>query len=217
MSSHGLRFLYHTTLKRDRTTFSIPSPRQPGKAPGDLESRGSARLIAHAANPKHRTMILTTYAAGLRLNEVLHLRVDRPRLGAHDHSRGARQGRQRPLHGARGRTCWRPSAVLEWRARAPWLFPLGRRAADRPVRAATGVSHGETARGYHEARGHSRPAARVRDAPARSGRRHPHDPTVARARAHQHDDALLAIDASHRDGPGSPLDLLARVAPPPQG
>ena len=27
---HGLRFLYHTTLKRDRTTFSIPSLRQPG-------------------------------------------------------------------------------------------------------------------------------------------------------------------------------------------
>lgn len=25
---HGLRFFYHTTLKRDRTTFSIPTPRQ---------------------------------------------------------------------------------------------------------------------------------------------------------------------------------------------
>ena len=33
---HGLRFLYHTTLKRDRTTFSIPSPRQPGKLPAIL-------------------------------------------------------------------------------------------------------------------------------------------------------------------------------------
>jgi integrase len=33
------------------------------------------RLIGHVRNQKHRTMILTTYAAGLRLNEVLHLRV----------------------------------------------------------------------------------------------------------------------------------------------
>jgi len=30
---NGLRFFYHTTLKRDRTTFSIPSPRQSGKLP----------------------------------------------------------------------------------------------------------------------------------------------------------------------------------------
>jgi hypothetical protein len=27
---HGLRFFYHVTLKRDRSTFSIPAPRQPG-------------------------------------------------------------------------------------------------------------------------------------------------------------------------------------------
>ena len=26
---NALRFLYHTTLKRDRTTFCVPSPRQP--------------------------------------------------------------------------------------------------------------------------------------------------------------------------------------------
>ena len=27
---NGFRFFYHTTLKRDRTTFTIPSPRQSG-------------------------------------------------------------------------------------------------------------------------------------------------------------------------------------------
>lgn len=72
---HGLRFFYHDTLKRDRTTFCIPAPRQPGKLPA-LLSRGEVRdLIGHAANLKHRTMLMTTYAGGLRLNEVLHLRV----------------------------------------------------------------------------------------------------------------------------------------------
>jgi integrase/recombinase XerD len=72
---HGLRFFYHTTLKRDRTTFSIPSPRQPGKLPALLSREEVQRLIAPATNQKHRTMLMTTYAAGLRLNEVLHLRV----------------------------------------------------------------------------------------------------------------------------------------------
>ncbi len=72
---HRLRFFYHETLKRDRTTFCLPSPRQPGTLPALLSREEVRRLIAHAANLKHRTMLLTTYAGGLRLNEVLHLRV----------------------------------------------------------------------------------------------------------------------------------------------
>ena len=72
---HGLRFFYHETLKRARTTFCIPSPRQPGTLPALLSRAEVQHLIAHAANLKHRTMLMTTYAGGLRLNEVLHLRV----------------------------------------------------------------------------------------------------------------------------------------------
>ena len=46
-----------------------------GKLPAILSRDEVERVIAHTPNPKHRTMLLTTYAAGLRLNEVLHLRV----------------------------------------------------------------------------------------------------------------------------------------------
>jgi site-specific recombinase XerD len=73
--ANGLRFFYHTTLKRDRTTFTIPAPRQRQTLPAILSRQEVEQVIAHAANPKHRTMLLTTYAAGLRLNEVLHLRI----------------------------------------------------------------------------------------------------------------------------------------------
>jgi site-specific recombinase XerD len=72
---HGLRFFFRETLQRDRTTFCIPSPRQPGKLPALLSRAEVQRLIGHATNHKHRTMFTTAYAAGLRLNEVLHLRV----------------------------------------------------------------------------------------------------------------------------------------------
>jgi integrase/recombinase XerD len=34
-----------------------------------------ARVIAHAPSPKYRAILLTASAAGLRLNEVLHLRI----------------------------------------------------------------------------------------------------------------------------------------------
>lgn len=71
----ALRFLYHTTLKRDRTTFEVPSPRRPGTLPAILSRAEVERVIAQVANQKHRTMILTAYAAGLRLSEVLHLRI----------------------------------------------------------------------------------------------------------------------------------------------
>src|SRR6267143_1045741 len=72
--ANGLRFFFHTTLKRDRTTFTIPAPRQHQTLPAILSHDEVERVIAHTTNPKHRTMLLTTYAAGLRL-KVLHLRI----------------------------------------------------------------------------------------------------------------------------------------------
>jgi integrase/recombinase XerD len=73
--AHGLRFFYHTTLKRDRATFAIPAPRQRQRLPAILSREEVEGVITHVTNLKHRTMLLTAYAAGLRLNEVLHLRV----------------------------------------------------------------------------------------------------------------------------------------------
>src|ERR1700752_2129293 len=73
--ANGLRFFYHTTLKRDRTTFTIPALRQRQTLPAILSPQEVAHVIFHASNPKHPTMLLTAYAAGLRLNEILHLRV----------------------------------------------------------------------------------------------------------------------------------------------
>ncbi|MBA3642025.1 MAG: site-specific integrase [Acidobacteriota bacterium] len=120
---NALRFLYHTTLKRDRTTFCVPSPRQPGTLPAILSHDEIERLIAHAANPKHRTMLLTTYAAGLRLNEVLHLRItdiDSARMTIRvEQGKGGKDRytvlSRRLLDALRGYwTIARPS---------PWLFP----------------------------------------------------------------------------------------------
>jgi len=72
---HALRFFYHTTLKRDRTTFCIPTSRQPSKLPALLSREEVQQLLAAATQPTHRVMFLTAYAAGLRLNELVHLRV----------------------------------------------------------------------------------------------------------------------------------------------
>jgi len=133
----GLRFLYHVTLKRDRTTFDIPLSRQPGKLPVLLSREEVERLIGHAANPKFRTMLLTTYAAGLRLNEVLHLRVTRCRFGSDDDPGGAGQRGPGPVHGAVGAVACGPPGVLDPRPPAAVAVSLG---ADRPADASDRIT-----------------------------------------------------------------------------
>lgn len=72
---HGLRFFYHTTLGRERTQFTIPASRQPCKLPAILSREEVVRLFETTANQKHRTVLMTTYAAGLRVSEVVRLQL----------------------------------------------------------------------------------------------------------------------------------------------
>ena len=120
---NGLRFLYHTTLKRDRTTFTIPSQRQSGKLPVVLSPEEVQRLLTQATTPRYRVMLMTTYAAGLRLSEVLHLRVgdiDAARMTIR-----VEQGK-----GGKDRYTLLSARLLEalrayWKVERPtaWLFP----------------------------------------------------------------------------------------------
>ena len=119
----GLRFLYHTTLKRARTTFTIPSPRQSGKLPVLLSREEVQRLLAATHTRKQYAILATTYGAGLRLGEVIHLRVsdiDGERLTLR-----VEQGK-----GGKDRYTLLSARLLEtlrayWRLDHPtgWLFP----------------------------------------------------------------------------------------------
>jgi site-specific recombinase XerD len=71
----GLKFFYRVTLKRSAAQFDIPRARQPQKLPAILSREEVAVLIEKTANPKHRAILMTAYGAGLRLNEICHLRV----------------------------------------------------------------------------------------------------------------------------------------------
>lgn len=71
----GLKFFYRVTLKRSEAQFGIPTARQPQKLPQILAREEVARLIELTVHPKHRAILMTTYGAGLRLNELCHLRI----------------------------------------------------------------------------------------------------------------------------------------------
>lgn len=71
----GLRFLYEVTLQRPWEVRHIPFGKRPKKLPVVLSDDEASRLFQCMHNPKHRAVLLTCYAAGLRLREATHLRL----------------------------------------------------------------------------------------------------------------------------------------------
>jgi site-specific recombinase XerD len=79
----ALRFFYEVTLGRPRRDFSIPLPKAAKRLPQILSREEVARVLDGTQNLKHRVLLMTTYAAGLRVSEVVRLRVtdiDSPRM-----------------------------------------------------------------------------------------------------------------------------------------
>ena len=133
--AQGLKFFYRVTLKRSEAQFGIPTARQPQKLPQILAREEVARLIDLTAHPKHRAILMTTYGAGLRLNELCHLK-----LGDIDSSRMTLRVEQGK--GAKDRyTLLSPRLLAElrryWASYRPkvWLFTT--RDGEHPISDAT--------------------------------------------------------------------------------
>lgn len=71
----ALRFLYGKTLGKDWAITHIPFPRKERKLPVVLSAAEVVQFFAALSSLKYRTLLMTAYATGLRLSEVLHLRV----------------------------------------------------------------------------------------------------------------------------------------------
>lgn len=119
----ALRFLYRHILHRDWMIEYIPYPRREDKLPVVLSPAEVAAVFEATHNLKHRTILMTIYAAGLRVSEVTHLRlsdIDSPRQVIR-----IRQGK-----GHKDRQVMLSPKLLEalriyWKSYRPkvWLFP----------------------------------------------------------------------------------------------
>jgi site-specific recombinase XerD len=69
------RFLYTVTLDREWTIGKVPYPKLPKRLPEILTEQDVNKLIASVSNKKHRAILTTLYAAGLRVSEACGLRV----------------------------------------------------------------------------------------------------------------------------------------------
>ena len=72
----ALKFVYEVTLQRQGVLQRVRCPKQPKKLPTVLSLEETARFFAAIIGLKHRAILMTAYAAGLRISEVVALRVD---------------------------------------------------------------------------------------------------------------------------------------------
>jgi integrase/recombinase XerD len=70
----ALRFLYKVTLHKDWTLEdAIPAPKKPQKLPIVLSREEVLQFLASVSSLKHRTILTTCYAAGLRISKAVRL------------------------------------------------------------------------------------------------------------------------------------------------
>src|SRR6516164_8031855 len=71
----ALRFLYKVSLKKDWTFEDvIPAPKKPQKLPVVLSPEEILQFLGCIGSTKHRTILTTCYAAGLRISEAVRLK-----------------------------------------------------------------------------------------------------------------------------------------------
>lgn len=72
----ALRFLYRVTLGKEWVVEGVVCPKQEKKLPVILSPVEVAQFFEAITSLKHRAILMTAYAAGLRISEVTTLRVE---------------------------------------------------------------------------------------------------------------------------------------------
>ena len=72
---NAIKFYFEQVLKRERLFFDIPRPKKKIILPNVLAISQVEKLFSKLENLKHKTMLFLAYSAGLRVSEVVNLRV----------------------------------------------------------------------------------------------------------------------------------------------
>jgi len=144
----ALRFLYKVSLKKDWNFQDvIPAPKKPQTLPVVLSPGEVLHFLSCVGSPKHRAILITCYAAGLRISEAVRLKstnIDSQRMVIR-----VEQGK-----GQKDRYVMLSPQLLEtlrsyWRAVRPkgWLFegdvsgqPINRSAVEQACQKARRLS-----------------------------------------------------------------------------
>ncbi len=120
---NAIRFLYLQVLDWPSFDVTIQVPKRAQRIPELLTRREVARILDACSNPKHRMMLTTCYGCGLRVSELVAIKVRH--VDGERHLLRVEQGK-----GSKDRTVIVSETLLKrlrlyWRTYRPrpWLFP----------------------------------------------------------------------------------------------
>ena len=119
----AIRFLYRHVLKTPSPIEQVPRPRPEKRLPSVLSQEAVKRLLEAVGNLKHLALLVLVYSAGLRVSEVVRLKVgdlDEDRKLIHIRAGKGRKDRYTLLSEVAIQTVRRYAKVYRPHA---WLFP----------------------------------------------------------------------------------------------
>lgn len=70
-----IKFYFEKVLMQPRVVYELPRPKKPLVLPKVLGKQGITGIIKGTENVKHRTMLMLAYSAGLRVSEIVALKI----------------------------------------------------------------------------------------------------------------------------------------------
>lgn len=72
---NSLKFYYEQVLRKEKFFWEIPRPKKPLQLPKLLNEDELRKLFNALSNKKHKAMLFTAYSSGLRVSEVVKLKI----------------------------------------------------------------------------------------------------------------------------------------------
>lgn len=73
---NAIKFYFEKVLHKEKMFFDIPRPKKPLLLPKALNTIEIQKIIAKTENPKHKLILQLCYGMGLRVSEIVNLKVE---------------------------------------------------------------------------------------------------------------------------------------------
>ena len=97
---NAIKFFFEQVEKRGREFYDLPRPKKALQLPSVLSEQEIVRLFSQTGNLKHKVLLMAAYSAGLRVSELVGLRlkdIDSSRMMIHIRQGKGKKDRMVPL------------------------------------------------------------------------------------------------------------------------